>query len=701
MPFVWIFTPQDDVNYLTKTGTLSISVREDSLTDVRIYSMPDKRSYVAREVFDTTGMVVYSYWESGKIFPLEQNGPSVVGYVLTVNDGTTPYPGMIHYGNETVYLNYGGYSLPISIKVVRIVMGLPSVSATERTYTGYPLSPAVENFDETAMEISGKTSATDAGQYSFAISLKNTNDYEWSDQTTNQKSYSWSVIPAGRSPLTLSNTQFSFTGEEQTVALRNDNNNDNGFFISEGDFSATHAGEYSVRVHLVNNNYYWINPSDEYDRTDVEEKTLFWTIRPKKITKPSIYDAPYVYTGYLLDIVTDTADEYVLSGNLAVTAAGNYSITAKLNNVYDGNTLLYADYVWADTGSYDPYVMSYIVEKKKVEVPSPGIDNVVYNASSYSVKISSNALYTVGGTRQATNVGNYYINLSLIDKNNHCWADGTTENKTFGWSISPLKIAKPTVLRQNSYSGYEQTAGISVSDYYTLTGNVAKNVGTYVATATLKDKINYRWEDGSTGNVDVEWEILRSVIAVPQGPKNLLYNGFNQTAYIESNAAYTISGNVGKDRGDYTATVTLQDTTGYIWDDGTTDAKTFSWGIYGIMVVLDDLSPSPITASYSLGEPLYTPVRSGYLFSGWYSSSDYAESSRVTSVDEIGADMTLYAKWTKTQTIDNNDPTSESTVKKPSSTLSKSSRDKIIAGSVILGACLIAAVLLLILGKKR
>ncbi len=701
LPFVWIFTPQDNVNYLTKTGTLSISVREDSLTDVRIYSMPDKLSYVAREAFDTTGMVVYSYWESGKIFPLEQNGPSVVGYVLTVNDGTTPYPGMLHYGNETVYLNYGGYSLPISITVDRIVVILPSVSATERTYTGHPLSPAIENFNQTVMEISGKTSATDAGQYSFAISLKNTNDYEWSDQTTNQKSYSWSVIPAGRSPLTLSNTQFSFTGEEQTVALRNDNNNDNGFFISEGDFSATHAGEYSVRVHLVNNNYYWINPSDEYDRTDVEEKTLFWTIRPKKITKPSIYDAPYVYTGYLLDIVTDTADEYVLSGNLAVTAAGNYSITAKLNNVYDGNTLLYADYVWADTGSYDPYVMSYTVEKKKVEVPSPGIDNVVYNASSYSVKISSNALYTVSGTRQATNVGNYYINVSLIDKNNHCWADGTTENKTFGWSISPLKIAKPTVLRQNSYSGYEQTAGISVSDYYTLAGNVAKNVGTYVATATLKDKINYRWLDGSTGNVDVEWEILRSVIAIPQGPKNLLYNGFNQTAYIESNAAYTISGNVGKDRGDYTATVTLQDTAGYIWDDGTTDAKTFSWGIYGITVVLDDLSPSPITASYSLGEPLYTPVRSGYLFSGWYSSSDYAESSRVTSVDEIGADMTLYAKWTKTQTIDNNDPTSESTVKKPSSTLSKSSRDKIIAGSVILGACLIAAVLLLILGKKR
>lgn len=700
LTFSWTFVPQDEVNFLPKTGTLTISVREDSLTDVRIYTMPTKLEYVALEAFDTTGMVVYTYWESGKMFRLEQNSPSVVGYVLTVDDTTTTYPGVLHYGNETLYVNYGGYSPSVSVVVTKIVLPLPAVSATERTYTGYPLSPAIENYDENAMTVSGDTSATNAGAYSFTITLQDVTDYEWSDQTTSEKSYSWSVLPAGRKPLTLSDTQFSYSGEAQTVTLRNDNNNDNGFFVAEGVFSATHAGDYSIRVNLIDENYYWIDPSDELDRTDVAEKVLSWTIRPKRITKPAIYDAPYVYTGYLLEIVTDTADEYVLSGDLAVTAAGSYAITAKLNNVYDGATLLYADYVWSDDGSSDPYVMNYTVEKKKVEVPSPGIGNVVYNGSVYSVKIRSNSLYTVGGTRQTTDAGNYQVTVSLVDKNNHCWTDGTTENKAFGWSISPMQIAKPTVLRQNSYSGYEQTAGISVSDYYTLTGNVAKDVGSYVATATLKDKINYRWEGGSTSDVDVEWAISRSVIVVPAAPKNLLYNGFEQTAYIESNAAYTITGNVGKDRGNYTATVALKDTTGYIWDDETTAPKSFSWGIYGITIVSDGAS-SPITASYSLGELLYTPVRSGYLFSGWYSSSDYSESSRITSIDEIGEDMTLYAKWTKTQTDDKGDQTGEVTVKKPSSTLSKSSRDKIIAGAVILGACLVAALLLLILGKKR
>ena len=699
LSFTWSFTPQDENNYASKTGSVILTVREDSVTDVRIYALPDKLHYVAREAFDITGMIVYSYWESGRIFRLEPNDTSF-GFILTVGDTSTVYPGALHYGDETIYVNYGGYSPSIAVTVAKIVLGLPVVDATERVYTGYPLSPAIDNFDGAVMSASGVTSATDAGIYRFGISLLDTSDYEWSDQTTTEKDYSWAILPAGRKQLTLSDTLLTYSGEAQSVVLRNDNNNDNGFFTAEGDFSATNAGEYTVRISLIDSNYYWIDPSDELDRSDVEEKILTWTIRPQRIAKPAIYDAPYVYTGFLQDIVTDTADEYVLSGDLSVTAAGDYSIAAKLNNVYDGDTILYANYVWADDDSSAPYVIFFTVEKKKINVPAPGIGNVIYNGSAYSVKIRANNYYTVGGIRQATNAGSYQVTVSLIDKNNYVWTDGTTDNKSFGWSIIPQQVTKPTVLRGNSYSGYEQTAGISVSEYYTLSGNVAKDVGSYVATATLKDKVNYRWEGGSTNDLSVPWAITRSVIAVPDAPKNLLYNGFEQTSYIESNTAYTIAGNVGKNKGTYVATVTLNNTTGYVWNDGTIEPKSFSWGIYGITVVSGDL-PSPITASYSLGEPLYTPVRSGYLFGGWFLSPDYAESSLVTSVDELGADVTLYAKWTKTQTVEPTLPTDGSAIKKPSSSLSKSSRDKIIAGAVILGACIVAALLLLILGKRR
>ncbi|MBO4539919.1 MAG: InlB B-repeat-containing protein [Clostridia bacterium] len=698
--FGWTYLPDDDTNYEQATGTATVTVKDDVLTDVRIYTMPTKLSYVALETFDTTGMIVYSYWESGKLFPLDKNSDINVGYELTVGDTATTFNGTLHYGDDTIYLSYRDFYEQISVSVSKIALTVPSLSATEREYTGYSLSPVYENYDGSVMTASGDLTATNVGSYSICIALNDTNDYVWSDETTAEKVYRWSILPAGRNAVTLGDSLFTYSGETFEVTLRNDNNNDYTFFTASGTFSAANVGTYYINISLTNENYYWINANDPSDRTDVEDRVLSWVVQPQRVTKPTIYNTPYVYNGHTQTIITDSANEYVLTGNLTATDAGSYSITATLNNVYDGNTILYGNYVWADNGSAEPYVMQYSIEKRKIAIPSPGIEVVTYSGAAYSVKMNSTAYYSVSGTRQATSVGNYQVTASLYDKNNNDWNDGTSDNKTFGWRILPKQVTIPTVLRRNSFSGYDQTAGIAVSDYYTLTGNVAKTVGSYVATATLVDKYNYCWEGGSINDISIPWEIVKSVVEIPAAPKNLLYNGFEQTAYIETNAAYSIAGNVAKERGTYTATVTLNDTTGYVWSDQTTSPKNFTWGIYGITVVSDDTA-QPITASYSLGDTLFTPVRSGYVFNGWYASSDYSESSKITSVDEIDADMTIYAKWTKTQDSTQSTTPSNPTTPASSGSLSKSSRDKIITGAVILGACLVAALLLLILGKKR
>ena len=698
--FGWTFLPEDDTNYEQATGTATVTVKEDVLTDVRIYTMPTKLSYVALETFDTTGMVVYSYWESGKLLSLEKDSDNNVGYVLTVGDTVTAFSGTLHYGDSAIYLSYKGFSVRIDVTVAKIVVTVPSLSSTERVYTGYSLSPIYENYDGSVMTASGDLTAIGAGSYSVSFALSDATDYVWSDETTSEKVFSWSVLPAGRNIVTLGDSIFTYSGEEFEVTLRNDNNNDYGFFTASGTFSATNVGTYYINVSLTNENYYWINASDPDDRTDVEDKVLSWIVQPQTVTKPTVYNTPYVYNGHTQTIITDTAEEYVLTGNLTATDAGNYTITATLNNVYDGSTLLYGNYVWSDSGSPEPYVMQYSIEKRKIAIPSPGIEAVTYSGSAYSVKMSATAYYSVSGTRQATTVGTYQVTATLYDKNNNVWADNTSENKTFNWRILPKQVAIPTILRQNSYSGYDQTAGIATGDAYTLTGNVGKTVGSYVATATLIDKFNYRWEGGSSSDVSIPWEIVRTVVDIPAAPKNLLYNGFEQTTHIETSAAYTLTGNTAKDRGTYVATVTLNDTTGYVWSDQTTAPKTFTWGIYGITVVDED-SSTPIAASYSLGEPLFTPVRSGYVFNGWYTSSDYSESSKITSVSEIGADMTIYAKWTKTQEGGQSTNPTAPTNPSSSGSLSKGSKDKIIAGAVILGACLVAALLILILGKKR
>lgn len=61
--------------------------------------------------------------------------------------------------------------------------------------------------------------------------------------------------------------------------------------------------------------------------------------------------------------------------------------------------------------------------------------------------------------------------------------------------------------------------------------------------------------------------------------------------------------------------------------------------------------PDGLPASYVEGEgeiKLADPTRDGYVFAGWFSSSDYNEDSRVNGIDaDIRGNLTLYAKWSK------------------------------------------------------
>ncbi|MBO4569395.1 MAG: leucine-rich repeat protein [Candidatus Methanomethylophilaceae archaeon] len=59
------------------------------------------------------------------------------------------------------------------------------------------------------------------------------------------------------------------------------------------------------------------------------------------------------------------------------------------------------------------------------------------------------------------------------------------------------------------YNGQTQT-GVASGTGYTITGNTAKNAGSYTATLTLQN--GYKWADGSTGKKTVSWSISKAVL---------------------------------------------------------------------------------------------------------------------------------------------------------------------------------------------
>lgn len=79
---------------------------------------------------------------------------------------------------------------------------------------------------------------------------------------------------------------------------------------------------------------------------------------------------------------------------------------------------------------------------------------------------------------------------------------------TLTWkSQPPISVAKPTAKTNLVYTGSVQT-GVSNGTGYTLTGNTATGAGQYTAVATLKS--GYVWADGSTGSVEIPWEIRKA-----------------------------------------------------------------------------------------------------------------------------------------------------------------------------------------------
>lgn len=114
----------------------------------------------------------------------------------------------------------------------------------------------------------------------------------------------------------------------------------------------------------------------------------------------------------------------------------------------------------------------------------------------------------------------------------------TTLNKiTVNWE----KVKKPTV-ESKVYTGQTLTANISENGLYTVKeNNGGIDVNEYVVQLTLKDPINYRWEDG-TVDTTVKFNITKATPVVTKPTtKTLTYNGSEQELV---NAASTNGGTV-------------------------------------------------------------------------------------------------------------------------------------------------------------
>ena len=88
----------------------------------------------------------------------------------------------------------GTFSVAFTIKKAQ----LEKVTLVEDTfeYTGDEIVPQDSNFDLNKMNFSGDIKATNVGNYSITVSLKDKDNYEWKDGTTADLALNWSITQA-------------------------------------------------------------------------------------------------------------------------------------------------------------------------------------------------------------------------------------------------------------------------------------------------------------------------------------------------------------------------------------------------------------------------------------------------------------------------------------------------------------------------
>ncbi len=164
--------------------------------------------------------------------------------------------------------------------------------------------------------------------------------------------------------------------------------------------------------------------------------------------------------GDLIDFTINDDGYIVLDGEDVESVAkdfyaGDYTITITYNAL--GETYVAGDKI-ADT------VLTLKV--KRCQIKKPTADNTVftYNGTEQTYPVDENAVCEVTNNKR-TNAGEQNVTVALKDKNNYEWADGTTDNLTFKFTIGRKALTVTANDNTITYGDAPSNNGVAYSGF--------------------------------------------------------------------------------------------------------------------------------------------------------------------------------------------------------------------------------------------
>ena len=154
---------------------------------------------------------------------------------------------------------------------------------------------------------------------------------------------------------------------------------------------------------------------------------------------------------------------------------------------------------------------------------------MVVTASYSDSKTAAVTSYSCSPTTFST-VGNQVVTVSYTE-------NGVTQTATFNVTVNRKSVTKPTWKSNLTYTGSAQSVSSTSywnnynTSYMTIGGTTsATTAGTYIATFTPGS--NYRWSDGTTSAINVNWTINKATGSLSVSPTTVAINGNNYSSGV-------------------------------------------------------------------------------------------------------------------------------------------------------------------------
>ena len=462
-----------------------------------------------------------------------------------------------------------------TIAILRRSYGIPYLDNDVFVYDGTEQGPAVTGFIEEAMTMSGMDRSDNAGAYRISVSLRDTKNTQWADGSNGTKALDWYIIRALVEIPTLTDTRFVYDGTEHAPVIEGA---DSSLIRVSGDLSAVESGVYTVRFSLKNvSDYRWSDGTKG-------DKTFTWTIARAEVGIPYLSGTEFTYDGTEQGpgIIGFDPGLMKMSGMDKAVYAGEYGAYIELTDT--------DNYRWSD-GTDGMKMLYWTIFRAVVEEPVMMEEEFVYDGTEHSPVFDGfdPAIMRMRGDMSGVDSDDYDIYVSLRDRANYEWPDGSGSDRRYTWAISSVHVNIPvrTDDEEFVYDGTEHAPVLSGFDdkLIIMSGDTsAVNAGEYVITFELADPKNYLWdEDYSSETKTLSWSIAKATVAVP----SLAEDSFAYTAEpivpelvgLDEDLVTVYGQTQGTDADEYHIHIALKDPANYRFENGSEEDLDLPWEI--------------------------------------------------------------------------------------------------------------------------